>query len=466
LVTTGASHGWAEISKERKREIIEGIASGRATRGPVHAELDLTDRCNVACYFCNQQDVRTKEFIGLPRITEILDQLVEGGLRSVRLSGGGDPLFHKDIALVLDLLSQRGIVVDNLTTNAVLLGPEIASRLVRDRAREVVISLNAVNPADYQRMMQVKPVLFDRVIVNTRHLVSVRSEEGYPFVVCQFLIDRGNVSSLIEMYELGVSLGVDRIAVNPVMDIPRERIDHDQLLTAADLDLVRPALEEILLRDLDRKLLQISFPSPAWNQMLDEARAKVGYDTPNQFPTAPSFKEENGQCFFGWYSMTIRGNGDLYPCCLLMNPDYEPLGNLSEGKVADHWKGAFGNVRRDMREVMLNKGRVFYRPNRFKTLRKQCIEPYACWLKNMYFRGDEEFYSDLGAALDEARAKEVRWVGSPRQMMRALEGIAHQNPATHRAYDRARLGTRPLREWIKRKTHWNVAGVSVRPVKN
>ncbi|HVT03339.1 MAG TPA: radical SAM/SPASM domain-containing protein [Thermoanaerobaculia bacterium] len=464
-MTIGASHGWAEISKDRKREIIEGIASGRATRGPVHAELDLTDRCNVACYFCNQQDVRTKEFIGLPRITEILDQLVEGGLKSVRLSGGGDPLFHKDIALVIDLLGQRGIVIDNLTTNAVLLGPEIASRLVRDRAREVVISLNAVNPADYQRMMQVKPALFDRVVANARHLVSIRTE-GYPFVVCQFLLDRGNFASLVEMYELGVSLGADRIAVNPVMDIPRERIDNEILLTLEDRELLRPLLEDVLRRDQERKLLQISFPYPVWNQMLEEVRAKVNYETPNQFPTAPTFKEENGQCFFGWYSMTIRGNGDLYPCCLLMNPDYEPLGNLSEGRVEDHWKGAFGRVRRDMREVMLGKGRVFYRPNRFKTLRKQCIEPYACWLKNMYFRGDEEFYKDLGVALDAARAKEVRWAGTPRQMIRALEGVVHQNRTTHRAYDRLRVGSRPLREWIKRKTKWNVAGISVRPSKS
>lgn len=46
------SHGWAEIARERKWEIIDAIASNRATAGPAHIELDLTDRCNVACYFC------------------------------------------------------------------------------------------------------------------------------------------------------------------------------------------------------------------------------------------------------------------------------------------------------------------------------------------------------------------------------------------------------------------------------
>jgi hypothetical protein len=74
----------------------------RTTRGPSHVELDLTDRCNVACYFCNQQDVRTKEQISLPHLVRLVDELAEGGLRSIRMSGGGDPLFHHAILEFLD----------------------------------------------------------------------------------------------------------------------------------------------------------------------------------------------------------------------------------------------------------------------------------------------------------------------------------------------------------------------------
>ena len=96
----------------------------------MHAELDLTDRCNVACYFCNQQDLRTKEAIPLPKLTDLIDELVEGGLKSVRLSGGGDPLFHRDVLNVLDYLAQKNVIVDNLTTNGVALTTAVARRLV------------------------------------------------------------------------------------------------------------------------------------------------------------------------------------------------------------------------------------------------------------------------------------------------------------------------------------------------
>src|SRR3954470_14005890 len=151
-----ASHGWAHIDSARKRELIDAIVSGKATRGPLHAELDLTDRCNVDCYFCNQMDVRTKGQVALPHAIRIIDELAAGGLKSVRLSGGGDPLFHREILQVLDHLAEKNIIVDNVTTNALALTPAVVERLVKHGAREVVISLNTVDAADYARMMQVK----------------------------------------------------------------------------------------------------------------------------------------------------------------------------------------------------------------------------------------------------------------------------------------------------------------------
>jgi sulfatase maturation enzyme AslB (radical SAM superfamily) len=211
------SHGWAEIDTERKREIIAAIAGGTSTRGPVHAELDVTDRCNVACYFCNQQDVRTKEQLSIEHVRRLVDELVEGGLKSVRLSGGGDPLYHREIGEIFDHLNARGVVVDNLTTNGALLNPEVARRLIDYEAREAVISLNAVDEADYHRMMQVPPGIFHKVLANVRHLVESRSESRRPEVVVQFLLDRSNYERLPEMYELGRTLGADRISIGLVL---------------------------------------------------------------------------------------------------------------------------------------------------------------------------------------------------------------------------------------------------------
>src|SRR5712692_5975168 len=193
------SHGWAEIDGARKKEILEAIRSGSATRGPAHAEIDLTDRCNVACYFCNQQDVRTKEQISYEHLEALIDELAGTGLKSVRLSGGGDPLAHRDVGRVMDRLHARGVVVDNLTTNAALMTREIAERLVRYEAREVSVSLNAADDADYARMMQVRPAVFHKVVANVRALARLRASGDCPSVIVQFLVDRRNFERMPEM---------------------------------------------------------------------------------------------------------------------------------------------------------------------------------------------------------------------------------------------------------------------------
>lgn len=455
------SHGWEEISRERKRELIEAIVNGAATRGPAHIELDLTDRCNVACYFCNAQDVRTKEQIPIDRAIDLIDELVETGLKSVRLAGGGEPLFHRGILEVLDHIERRKIVIDNITTNGVALGPEIAERLVRGRAREVVFSLNAVDAADYHRMMQVRPELFDKVIGNVRNLVATRGESSHPAVTLQFLIDRQNWHRIVDMYELGRSLRPDNIAINAVLEIPRDRIDEDVLLTTGDRDLVRPLVEEILRRDREERLLHIDFAIDGWNEMLRSARESAKYEPAPRFPTASSFREKNGGCFFGWYTATVLGNGDVYPCCLLVQPDYQPLGNVYETPFREQWTGpAFETMRAEMREVLVNGSSMIYWPGRFQRVDKACVQPHYCWLKNMYFRGDETFYEDLSTALDQARKNEVRWIGTPRQIRRALESAAVASPRFRRLYESLRRATLPARRWVRRRFGWKVSGAS------
>lgn len=460
------THGWAEVSRERKREIIDAIVANTPTTGPVHAELDLTDRCNVACYFCNQQDLRTKEQIPIRKTTELIDELASTGLRSVRLSGGGDPLFHREINDVLAHLAKRGVVVDNLTTNGVALNHEIAGYLVNNKAREVIFSLNAVDAADYARMMKVKPALFDKVITAIKTLVEVRGDSIYPSIVLQFLLDRSNITRIAEMYDLGCSLGVDRIAVNAVLEIPRERIDRELLLRPEDADLAEPHVEEVLRKDAGAGLLQIDFAVYGWNKMMDRVRARAGTVSTNMYPTAPSFRERNGGCFFAWYTAAVTGNGDIRPCCLLLNPDVPPLGNVHEKPMSEHWRGpAFQKMRGEMREVLLRGGKIEYDPKRFTILKEVCVKPGLCWLKNMYFRVDEEFYAELDAKLEKVRKKEVRWLGTPKQIKRRAGVYLYDHPKVkdlvagkrlRRTYDWLRDSTRPLRVALKRHLHINL----------
>lgn len=420
-----SSHGWQLTDAERKREILDAIRTGAATSGPVHAELDLTDRCNVACYFCNQQDVRTTQQVPLERVIELLDELATGGLRSVRLSGGGDPLMYRGVERVLDELAARDVVVDNVTTNGALLSPAIAERLVAPgRCREVLISLNAVDAEDYRRMMRVKREIFGQVLENVERLVALRGDAPLPTLSVQFLLDRENFARLPEMYALGRRMNADRIAVNSVLPIPNERIPEERMLRAEDFWQVAPYFEQVLSADRDADRLFLCFAFPEWNYELDRMRERLSTPLPVLYPTAPSFREQDGGCFFAWYTTAIRGNGDLYPCCMLLNPDYRPLGNLLTGSPSfgEHWRGpAFSRLREEFRDLLLAGGRILHSEERFRVAGAACVVPDACGMKNMYFRGDEAFYRELGELLDERRRAEVGWRGGWRGLVRWWE---------------------------------------------
>lgn len=445
------THGWAEVSRERKREIIDAIVANRPTRGPVHAELDLTDRCNVACYFCNQQDLRTKESIPLPKLTDLIDELAAGGLKSVRLSGGGDPLFHRDVLNVLDHLALRGVIVDNLTTNGLALTTDVARRLVDNKAREVIFSLNAVDAADYARMMKVKPAIFDKILENIRNLIAIRGTSIHPSISVQFLLDRNNAHRAAEMYDLGRSLGPDRVAIGTVLEVPLDRVDQQVLLDRTDRGTLAPLIEELLRRDEGVGVLDLEMSAPGLEDLVGQVRARIGLTPPPHDASASSFRAENSGCFFAWYTAAITGNGDIRPCCLLLNPNVKPLGNIHDGQTfAEHWNGpAFTKMRDEMREVLLMKSKAAYSPKKFEILKPQCVIDGLCWLKNMYFRADEEFYRELGLALDEARRKEVRVSGDAKQRRRAIALFVQERPLLKRSWDWGRERSRPLRKFLK-----------------
>jgi MoaA/NifB/PqqE/SkfB family radical SAM enzyme len=322
--------------------------------------------------------------------------------------------------------------------------------LVTGQAREIVISLNASEASDYARMMRVKPAIFEKVIANVEYLVALRGEAQRPCLVIQFLLDRANYPRMREMYDLGRRIGADVVALNLVLAIPRQRIDPAGLLNAEDGELLRPLLRDVLDADRDRGLLELCFEHPPLNALVAEIRQELGIAQREIFPTAPSFREENGQCFFGYYSAVIRGNGDMHPCCMLIHPDRPTVGNARSGSFAEAWNGdALTQMRHEMREVLLAGGEVEYQKSDFKILAPQCVHTHACGLKNMYFRGDDKFYHDLGEALDRARKREIRFTGNRQQLARALRRLKFRHPNLRRMYDRLAAFSPRFRRLLK-----------------
>jgi MoaA/NifB/PqqE/SkfB family radical SAM enzyme len=87
---------------------------------PIHVQLIPTNRCNLKCSFCSCRKRNMNDELTLDQIETLCENLEIIGCKAATVTGGGEPLIHADISLILDSLCNHGIKV-GLVTNGLLL---------------------------------------------------------------------------------------------------------------------------------------------------------------------------------------------------------------------------------------------------------------------------------------------------------------------------------------------------------
>ena len=381
-------HGWEKLTEQEKELIAKGVADNRVYGGPFHAELSLTDNCNYDCFFCNQGFVDRSKSLSLDLLRKLIDEMADMGLKVTRLSGGGEPLLHPKIKDVLDHLRQHNITMDNVTTNGFMLIPPVVERLMALPTKEIIVSLNESDAERYAEMMRVRPGHFDRVVENMKQLMAARKQLGLhaPSVVAQFFVWKKNYHDVDRMVELTREIGADRVYLRSIFGLPQE-----QRLNQGEQARLKKLTETHIQRE-PQEFLAIDY---TFENVFFE-REPVGQ------PRRPCQGQRDRYCYIGWYSTTIRGNGDVFPCCMLQQvPDYPVLGNVKEKPFREIWLGeAYENFRRELRMIAIQRGEV-REPNKLIHTKPICIAENECPL--LHAMCDDGFYSDMNSQLERER---------------------------------------------------------------
>jgi MoaA/NifB/PqqE/SkfB family radical SAM enzyme len=407
--------GWDHLTREDKESILRGIEDGVAYGGPYHVEFHPQDRCNVDCFFCSTASLRGKDEIPMPRFEEMLGELKEMGTRAIRLSGGGEPLFHRKIEDFLRAIQASGLPIENLTTNGVLLRPNIAELLV-GVCEQVTISLNTADETTYASMMQTNEKNFQRVVTNVRGLVEAKDKrsERKPHVKIQFLVWKENFRQIPDMYRLARAAGVDSILFNGLAFLPPEK-----LMDAAETDEMMDLYEEVLRIDEYRKIDVVNSFEQDISQRVTQIGVKLGEER-KAVPTVKrlaklltrddftlrekvehvrrlrkleAMKAANEglgtHCLIGWHSMLVRSTGLVAPCCLLQG---EELGNIYRQSVRDVWHGEpYNRFRAELSRIMRARMAWEHDPGRDKTVTPLCGPKGNCPVGSFYYYPDTPF---------------------------------------------------------------------------
>jgi MoaA/NifB/PqqE/SkfB family radical SAM enzyme len=407
--------GWDHLTPQDKAAILRGIEDGVAYGGPYHVEFHPQDRCNVDCFFCSTAALRGKDEIPMPRFEEMLGELREMGTRTVRLSGGGEPLLHRKIREFLGAIQASGLPIENVTTNAVLLRKEIAE-LLAATCDHVTVSLNTADEATYAAMMQTSPQNFQRVVDNVKALIALRRERRsrHPQVLLQFLVWQGNYRQIPEMYRLAKEIGVDRILFNGLASLPPEK-----RMTPAETDEMMELYEEVLRADEYRTVgainsfeQDLSARVAGINQRLSAERSllslprraarflsrdgstlpeKLGHlgDRLRMRRASRAGQGLDTHCLIGWHSMVVRTTGAVAPCCILQEKE---LGNVYRQSVREVWHGeAYDRFRGELSRILRRRADWQHDPENDRTVTPLCGPQGRCPAGSVYYQPDIPF---------------------------------------------------------------------------
>jgi len=180
---------------------------------PPGVEIELTNRCNLACTQCLRSlGLRPYKLgsLDMPGFTNLLDQFPH--VLHLSLNGFGEPLMSP---ILWDAIRHVGKVRPwckvLIYTNGMLLGDDMIREALRSGLTELNVSLDAGTGEIYRKVRRGGD--WDRVIGNIRRFLQLRRESGsrFPRMGLNYVMLNDNEGDLPSFIELAADLGVDYV---------------------------------------------------------------------------------------------------------------------------------------------------------------------------------------------------------------------------------------------------------------
>ena len=327
---------------------LMGIMHGsRAFGGPIQANINITNRCNLRCIHCYYYSphVKLPNFLKVRQCKQVdtnpdpeelaarlrllvdtrclmtaIDSLLASGTRRFQLSGYGELFMHPDILPLLERVKQ-GKAYALTNTNGILIKRDVADALIAMGFDDLRVSVMAGSGGVYARThFGASPALFEQLKENLKYLAERKTALGVsrPLIKLAVVIIKENAGDLLNVARLAADVKASQVIYRGFDDV------GDAALTP-----LSPAPEqEMLVR-----------------QQLQEAQGfldshHIRHNVPNilgvfrqQFDTAALYRVI--PCYYGWLTIGVDVQGNVYPCSRCN----ETMGNLFTEGLEATWYG-------------------------------------------------------------------------------------------------------------------------------
>lgn len=178
---------------------------------PPFVEIELTNRCNLACIQC-LRSLGLKPYtlgdITFDNYKKVLDQFPY--IMNLSLNGFGEPFMHPQFFEIVDYTRKKHPHTKiGIYTNGMLIDEEKAYRLMDCGLTELNISIDAALPETYRKVRRGGKL--DILHDNIKRLVKAKHETGakLPLIGMNFVLLNENEGELVQFVEQAADFGVD-----------------------------------------------------------------------------------------------------------------------------------------------------------------------------------------------------------------------------------------------------------------
>lgn len=282
---------------------------------PIQVHLVPTNRCNQNCSFCayrmdgysSSQNFGCRDQIETRKLLEIISDLAENGCRAIQYTGGGEPLFHKDIDKALDVTFKLGLDV-GMVTNGVLFNDRTLELM--SQSSWVRVSVDSYERETYAACRGVTEKQHGMMLANVRKLAKIKSHTTVLGI--GFVITKENYREVYKAAKLFKEIGVDNIRVSAAFTNQGYSYFDGWFDEARDIVLKTYA-------DLNDERFTV------FN--LFNERVKDLFDGAQDYDFCP----------MKHLVPYIGADSNVYMCCMLAYNDRGLIGSIAERKFSEMW---------------------------------------------------------------------------------------------------------------------------------
>lgn len=175
--------------------------------------IHLLNQCNLHCQHCYLEAGPLRcTYLPLELVIRTLDEVEQLGIGTIYLSGG-EPFLYPGLEEVLSFISQQQGFELCVLTNGTRIGTTDAA-LLKDIGASVQVSIDG--PKAYHNRVRGSKSAFRRARQGIQYLVAAEVPVTIVITICQ-----ENVGWLSTLAEWGAGMGVERISVQPLLQMGR-----------------------------------------------------------------------------------------------------------------------------------------------------------------------------------------------------------------------------------------------------